>query len=134
MREASDIDYLASDKITIENNDEELEYNDEELEYHDEEKAELIYNPKFYFYFNDIKFILFNQLYRMKRNRAEQKDINDYRLMESIIENNQLKKIKSKIKQSIYYGKIKFRSKIIRQLKVIGLYENVKKVYRGLKK
>ena len=141
LREASDIDYLASDKFTIDYNDEELEYNDEELEYHDEEleyhdeeKAELIYNPKFYFYFNDIKFISFNQLYRMKRNRAEQKDIYDYRLMESIIENNRFKKIKSKVTQNIYYGKIKFRLKIIRLLKVVGLYEMAKKIYRGLKK
>lgn len=134
FREASDIDYLASDKFIIDINEEELEYHDEELEYHDEEKAELIYNPKFYFYFNNIKFISFNQIYRMKKNRADQKDINDYRLMESIIENNRFKEIKSKIRQNIYYGKIKFRYNIIRLLKDIGLYQNVKNVYKGLKR
>ena len=128
LRVASDIDYLASDKVIVENDDEELEYHDEELEYHDEEKAELIYNPKFYFYFNDMKFISFNQLYKMKKNRAEQKDINDYRSMESIIENNRFKKIKSKIKQRIYYEKLKFRSKINRLLKFFHLFDFVRRI------
>ncbi|WP_254916259.1 hypothetical protein [Vibrio cholerae] len=126
LREASDIDYL-SIKSLSEYKNEGLECHDKELEYHDEEKNELIYNPKYFFYFNGLKFIAFNQLYRMKSNRDEVKDRNDCKMMESLIENNQYKNIKAKLKQSIYYEKIKLRKKITCLLKSIGLYDLVKK-------
>ena len=123
LRECSDIDYF-----TVDNS--KLEYNDEELEYHDEEKIEMILNPKYHFYFNDIKFISFNQLYKMKINRGEEKDINDCKMMEALIENNKLKEFINKLKQNIYYGKIKIKYKMINTLKTIGLYQIVRSFYR----
>lgn len=133
LRNASDIDYLAAKALSIEYNDEELECHDEELKYHDEGKNELIYNPKYYFYFNDMKFISFDQVYRMKNNRNEIKDKNDCKLMESLIESNQFKKIKGKIKQNVYYGKIKLRLKLIYLFKLLGVFGLAKKVYRAMK-
>jgi hypothetical protein len=141
LRESSNTDYFVDDNEKLkyhdeelEYNDEELEYHDEELEYHDEEKLELIYNPKNYFYFNDFKFISFNQLYKMKQNRADKnsdkKDINDCKMMEALIENDRFKKIVNKWKQNIYYAKIKARARLIDILKKLGLFELVKKVVK----
>lgn len=132
LRESSDIDYFVDDNEKLKYHNEELEYHDEELEYHDEEKLELIYNPKNYFYFNDFKFISFNQLYKMKQNRAEEKDKNDFKMMEALIENDRFKKIVNKWKQNIYYAKIKIKSKCIELLKKIGLYEITKNIYRRI--
>lgn len=141
LREASDVDYLACDTALMHISAEEFDCHDEELRYHNEEKGEMIYNPKFYFYFNDIKFISFNQIYRMKRCRAGQKDTIDYQLMESIIDNNEIKKVILKIKQRIYYGRIKLshkfcvlRSKVFSVLKYSGMYNTAKQVYRYFKK
>jgi len=126
LRECSDIDYLTVDNGAFKNNDEELEHHDEELEHHDEElehhdeeKLELIFNPKYYFYFNDIKFISFAQLYKMKNNRAEEKDQNDCNTMEALIENNKVKKYINQIKQIIYYSKVKMKHLIIKILKTL---------------
>ncbi len=126
LRESSDIDYFVDDN-------EKLKYNDEELEYHDEEKLELIYNPKNYFYFNDLKFVSFNQLYKMKKNRAEEKDKNDCKMMEALIENDRFKKIVNKWKQSFYYMKIKTRASLIKVLKNIGFYELTRAIYQKVK-
>jgi len=133
LREASDIDYFVDDNIKIEYHDEDLEYHDEELEYHDERKLELIYNPKNYFYFNDLKFISFEQLYKMKKNRDEAKDIIDLRMMGALIENNFLKNFLNKTSQNIYYGKVKAERRSISFLKEYHLYNIVRKVYRFFK-
>lgn len=133
LRESSDIDYFVDDNEKLKYHNEELEYHDEELEYHDEEKLELIYNPKNYFYFNDFKFISFNQLYKMKQNRAEEKDKNDCKMMEALIENDRFKKIVNKWKQSFYYMKIKTRASLIKVLKNIGFYELTRAIYRKVK-
>lgn len=137
LRESSDIDYFVDDNEKLKYHNEELEYHDEELEYHDEEKLELIYNPKNYFYFNDFKFISFNQLYKMKQNRADKnsdkKDINDCKMMEALIENDRFKKIVNKWKQSFYYMKIKTRASLIKVLKNIGFYELTRAIYRKVK-
>jgi hypothetical protein len=134
LREAADIDYLAADNVTAHYNDEDLECHDEELKHHGVEKQELIYNPKYYFFFNDIKFISFDQLYRMKKSRREPKDEIDCKIMESLIDNNFSKKIKTKIKQNLYYLQVKLRAKTVHYLKGVGMFELVKKVYKAVNK
>ena len=133
LREANDIDYFIDDNRKIKFHDEELEFHDKELEFHDEEKLELIYNPKCYFYFYDIKFISFHQLYKMKKNRSEEKDINDYKMMEAVIENNKKKQFINKWKQKLFYAKIKFMHKFIDLLKQMKLYNFIRFIYRFLK-
>ena len=134
LREASDIDYFIDDNKKLEYHDEELEYHDEELEYHDEEKLELIYNPKYHFWYDGLKYISFSQLYKMKQNRNEEKDQNDCEMMESLIENNSYKQFISKMKQSYLYFKIKSSKNImelvIKTLKVLRLYDVVRYIYR----
>ncbi|QOP41459.1 hypothetical protein [Sulfurimonas marina] len=127
LRESGDIDYFVDDK-------KELKYNNDELEYYNNKKLELIYNPKNYFYFNDLKFISFTQLYKMKKNRAEEQDKSDCKMMEVLMENKGFKTFINKWKQSLYYGKIKIKAILIKFLTDIRLYELTKKIYKAIKK
>ena len=133
LRESSDIDYFIVDNNKIQYNDNELEYHDNELEYHDNDKIEMLFNPKYYFYFNDVKFISFAQLYKMKMNRAGVKDRNDCKMMEALIENNMLKSVIHQYKQKIFYGQIIVRQKIIESLQRIGVFGIARKIYRKIK-
>lgn len=133
LRESSDIDYLINDNSRIKIHDEELEGHDEELVFHDKEKDDLIYNPENYFIFNDLKFVSFAQLYKMKKNRNEIKDVNDCKMMEALIENDWLKQITNKLKQKLFYLTIKLRAKSVRALKRLGIYNIAKNFYRFLK-
>ena len=133
LREAKDTDFFCFDNYQIKNKFEDINIHDEELKYYQEEKNELIYNPKNYFYFNDLKFISFTQLYKMKKNRAEEKDRNDCKMMEALIDNDGFKKIVNKWKQSFYYGKIKARANLIKILRNLGVYELLRAIYRSVK-
>ena len=133
LREAKDTDYFCHDNSKIKVKFDDINIHDEELKYYGENKNDMIYNQKFYFYFNDIKFISFTQLYKMKTNRDEEKDKNDCKMMEALIENNRWKEYVTKIKQSIYYEKIKLRKKIIDILQNIGLYKITRNIYRVVK-
>lgn len=112
LRKSNDIDYFIDDNAKIKYNYPELDNHDGELKYHDIDKLELIYNPKFYFYFNDLKFIAFNQLYKMKKNRLETKDINDCKIMDAIKDENNFKQNALRIKQNLVYFRVKYRKKI----------------------
>ena len=137
LRKNADIDFLIFDNNKLQYNDEELQYNDEELQYHDEEKIDLIYNPKFYFKYDGIKFISFKQLYKMKKNRAEEKDLNDCEMMQTLISDNYLNKLKARLKQNIFYFKIKIKSFIwnivLSTLRKLGIYKIVRNIYRRVK-
>ena len=64
---------------------------------------------------------------------SEEKDRNDCKMIEALIENDRFKKILSRWKQSFYYGKIKVRASLINLLKSVGLFEVAKKIARSLK-
>lgn len=126
IREARDIDFLSKDVVTL--CYEGIEVHDTELIHHALTKQELLYNSRNYFYFEGLKFVALPQLYKMKKNRAETKDLNDMKMVEALLENNQIKKFLSKMKQKFLYGKIAFRQKLVNILKKIGLFEIVKKI------
>jgi hypothetical protein len=134
LRESSDIDYLVCGDSKIEKYDEVFENHDEELRFHSASKEDLIYNPERYFYFGDIKFVSFTQLYEMKKNRHGEKDINDCKMMVALIDSDMLGKLVSKLRQSFYYGKIKLLHKCLRFLKKINLYFFARKIYRLAKR
>ncbi|WP_332399352.1 hypothetical protein [Vibrio metschnikovii] len=142
LRECSDIDYISSlsfehNDSELEHHDSELEHHDSELEHHDSDKDMLIYNPKYYFIFNSIKFFSYAQTYKMKKNRIKangnKKDINDCKMMEAVLEDNLIKGFINKNKQNIYYLKIKVRYKLVLILKRLGLYRLVKNIYHGIR-
>ena len=117
LRECGDIEYFVDDKKML------MRDNGDRLD--------LIYNPKNYFYFNDLKFISFGRLYKMKINRNEKTDKNDCKMMEALIESNTFKTIINKHKQKYFYFKIFMREKIIYLLKLVGVFEILKKLIKG---
>jgi len=134
LRESNDIDYLSLNNSKILYPNENIDNHEEQLAFHSEEKKELIFNPKFYFYFNDIKLISFSQLYNMKIKRAENKDKNDCGVMEALIENNKFKGIISNFKQRLYYVKARTRQAVVYLIKLIGFYDRAKSIYHSVKK
>ena len=132
LREAKDIDFICSDNSKIKINFEYINIHDEELKNYNESKNELIYNPRNYFYFNNLKFISFTQLYKMKRKRDEEKDKNDCKIMEALIEGDGFKKIINKLKQRFYYEKIKLKSTLVKMLKFMGIYKLIREIYQKI--
>jgi len=130
VREANDIDYFTNDNNKVDIQNDAFECHDSELKYHDIEKLSLIYNPQYYFYFNDVKFVSFKQVYKMKKNRNEVKDIADCKMMEALLENNKTKAMLNKLRQFFYYQKIKTRVSLIKFLRLVGLHSTLKFLYR----
>jgi hypothetical protein len=124
--DGADIDYLTVD--------DKLKHNDKGLQYYGEDKIEMVLNPKNYFYFNEIKFISFSQLYRMKKNRGRKKDVNDCHAMKSMIDNNKFNVTIDRFKQKVLYGKIKLKRSLIKYLKFIGLYSFAMVTYKKILK
>jgi hypothetical protein len=131
LRKSKDIDFIALDDLNYENHNGLIDNHDIELLYHKKKKEELIFNPQLYFHFNDLKFISFKQVYNMKLERAESKDINDIKMMEALIDNDYFKKSIYKYKQHLNYSLIKIKQKIIVVLRFLGLFDFVKKVIKN---
>lgn len=137
LRKNIDLDYLISDNYKIEYSNKDYETHDSELKYHGKKKTELIYDNENYFIFLGLKFISFTQLYKMKSNRNEEKDINDCLIMKSFIEGHSYKKNIAQLKQKIFYMKIKLNQSIltsvVKFLKISGLYLPVRIIYKKIK-
>jgi len=136
MREAKDTDFIYNSETRIKFKFNNINVHNEVLKYYQATKHELIYNPNNYFYFNELKFISFDHLYKMKKNRNEIKDKNDCKMMEALRENNQIKMIMNRLKQNFYYSIIKIKYKVVLLLKILGLHKIIKKLilYESTKK
>ena len=132
LREARDVDYICNGCF-ISNKFKGIDCHDEELSYHDDTKQELIYNPGNYFYFNDVKFISFCKLFKMKANRSEKKDQNDLRMMSALLKGSKVKELLASLLQNIFYWRLKFKSHVIILLKKAGLYNLVRYIFRVIK-
>lgn len=136
LRESDDLDFLYSYSDDIEIN--QFHSHDECLQYHKESKEDLIYNPYFYFSYLGLKFISFEQTYKFKKRRNEDKDKTDCAIMDAYLENNKLKLFLFRIKQMLFYKKIilerKTRESLFLVLHKVGLYNVIRSLYRRLKK
>jgi hypothetical protein len=134
VREAGDVDYLSNN--TKQDLVEHIGINchDDELVHYRLKKSSLIYNQKFFFYFNGFKFLSFPSVYKMKINRDDEKDRNDCRLMEALIDDDFFKCFINKVKQSLYYQRIKLRYRLKCLLKRLGLYPVAHFFYSACKK
>ncbi len=129
LRKASDIDYLA-----LENSlDKSLAdcHNEEYLKYRkDIDINEMIYNPENFFYFCGFKFSSIENLIKLKKNRASNKDLLDVRLVADFISG----KGKFLTKKIYLFRKYKYRFKealkklIVRLLRAVSLLEAAKKI------
>ncbi len=133
IRENNDIDILLNDSYKKLDNTK-YEHHDAELKYHGKNKEELIYNHSNYFEYDGLKFTSFSQIFEMKKKRGEKKDLIDCESMNSLLENNRYKKIKIKLKQTLFFYKIKIKSKIRKYLfeflLMTRLYKPVRILYR----
>jgi hypothetical protein len=138
LRKNDDIDYLAFSDNEIVNEGYKIDSHDSELTYHEVAKSGLVYNPMYYFIYQGIKFISFQQIYRMKQNRGTPKDIVDCVSMNAILDKDNVKWRLLRVKQLMFYWKIKICRKawyiIIIVLERTNLYLPVRQIYRWLKK
>ncbi|ADO84440.1 hypothetical protein [Ilyobacter polytropus] len=137
LRENKDIDYLLSEHKKIKFSDSNFENHDSELKYHKINKQDIIYDGKYFFEYNGLKFISFNQLYSMKKNRNGKKDQIDCEIMKSLVENKKIKILLLNKKQKLRYYKIKIKnntkSLILNILKRIEIYNIIRYLYRKIK-
>lgn len=135
LRDATDIDYLTIEKIIV--NNDEVDYHEKELPHHKIKEEELIINPYYHFWFKGVKFISLPQIYVMKFNRGESKDIADNALIKNLLEKNKLKSFFTRLKYEFYFVKAKLHSGVIvfwiRFSKSIGIYPQARKIYRRYK-
>ncbi len=133
LRNTEDVDYFVNEELKIFNNFPNFNKHDNELEYHKQNKNTLIYDPHFHFYYNEIKFVSFDQLYHMKKRRNEKKDYIDCNLMEAFLSRDNFKLKLFNLKQKLLYSKIKIYKSIhdsgIKILKVLHLYKFFQKLY-----
>lgn len=137
LRKSQDIDYLTSDDVIVDEN-ELYERHDDQLIFHGVSKSDLLTDPAYYFYFDDLKFVSFAQLYKMKLNRGEKKDGHDCQIMESLLVEDHFKKFAARAKQHLFYFRIKAiytsRRLLMVSLKQVGLYSSARWLYRALGK
>lgn len=138
IRDCNDLDFLSlSDRqYLIEQKG--IEKHDSELQYYNINKDSMIYDPRNYFVYNDLKFITLQVLKEMKKNRNEEKDKTDLKLIELYLKNNKLSwdidilKTINNIKRKKRLLKQKIRKGLIYISKNIGVYDILKK-YKSYK-
>lgn len=137
LRRAEDIDIIASSSKQNIYRDMEFESRKKEIKHHQKDPDLLIYDAENFFYLFGLKFIGFNQLAVMKKNRNEPKDFLDVTLMQALLENKKFRIYKTRLQQKILYIRIRSRRFFIDYsshfLKMIGLYGLARFVYLRLK-
>jgi hypothetical protein len=133
IRKAKDIDYLSCSSLKVVSKHDNINSHDEDLQHHKISKKDLVYDSDNFFYFEDSKFLSFSKLYDFKKSRSEQKDINDLAMMESILENNRLKKQLASIKQYFLYKKVIIKKYVFIFLKKVQLFEFTRIIYKFFK-
>lgn len=124
LRESEDIDYISENEI--EPNSESVNpfhNHEDEIKYHGIEKADLIWNPKYFFVFEQIKFVCLKQIYLMKKNRGQAKDLVDCKLIYALVQKKSMDLLLAKISQYLLYLKVKsyfFIYKILKKLRLVS--------------
>jgi hypothetical protein len=138
LRKALDVDYLAINSKKFKNDLFSMEAHDSFGHLHKVEKRDLIYNPKYFFEYLGLKFVSYEQTHIFKKNRGEEKDINDIAIMSAFIGGDAFGLFLSKSKQYLFYKKLlftrRFRELLFAILKITKTYKVMRKIYRRLKK
>lgn len=134
IRQNLDIDFLS---IKSTDNSGLYETHNSQLKYYKCDKKDLLYNQKNYFMYDGLKFLSFHNLFEMKKTRNEYKDKNDLNLMKAVLTNNKYLKLKSRLKQNIFYLFLKYKNKLrfkaFNFLNAIGIYGIVRGIYRKIR-
>lgn len=81
LRDCNDIDYLCHDEEYADLKNEHYASHEDQLKYYSLSKDDIIFNPMNHLYFKGVKFSTIKVVQEMKKNRKEQKDYNDLRIM-----------------------------------------------------
>ena len=102
LRESNDYDYLIFKDEGQVFSDPLINNHNHELKYYGKELGVLVFDPKYYLYYDGIKYSSLKTVLRMKNNRAEEKDLKDIELAQSLIRNPS-----SQVPWKPLHGKIK---------------------------
>ncbi len=131
LRESNDIDYLTiGNEVDLNAECKLFENHCDQLFFHKESAKELISNPKYYFYYEGIKFICLEQIYKMKLERGEGKDRIDCQLIQSVTKKSHFRLVNLFIIQSLIYFRLKAFYFIYKCIKTVGLLNIAKKILR----
>lgn len=133
LRECNDIDYLLVEGGDGDIVDETIQNHIDDLKFHGQDLESLVLNPSFYFYYDDMKFVAFSQLLSMKKNRSEEKDLNDVEMMTALLQKNRLRHVIATVKQKYYFLRVKLKLNAMLILRHVGLYNLARMIYRKLK-
>jgi hypothetical protein len=144
IREAGDLDYLtidpSSDLIAIRlKNKELIDCNNNLLDFHVIPLADLIYNPRNYFVFNELKFMSLDRILVFKQAKNEKKDKNDVKLIVAYrdLNNHKFQFFMLRLKNNFRRRKIIYRRNLIMYILIflqkIYLYKFIRKIYRTIK-
>ena len=136
LRKSRDLDYIFASSVKSERVSY-LDCHDDQLVYHDVDKADLIYNPKYYFEVAGVKFVSLRQIMKMKENRGEGKDRIDVKMIKALHQERRLYKLYLSAKQKMLYAKLKVRRQLriglVGGLRAVGLYTTVRRIFRKIK-
>jgi hypothetical protein len=83
LREVEDLDFLSSNDDVVFSNDL-IRRHSSELQYYPTTIEDLLYNPKNHFWFEGVKFASIDTIKLMKKNRSEEKDFADLKLIKNM--------------------------------------------------
>lgn len=85
VRRANDIDYLTDYDDCAVDFGKDIDNHQSQLKYYNCTVQEILYNPKNYFYFHEMKFVAIRRVMKMKTNRNESKDVLDVELCKKFL-------------------------------------------------
>lgn len=134
IRNITDIDYLTDARGTNfrrENIEPHLEY----ARFYEQNIDELLYNPKYHLYYQNVKLITLDVLKKFKQNRHEEKDMQDVKLINNFILGkfdigSLIYKIKYCVRQRIFRTKCKVYQILTKNKKIHNVLRRIKYAIR----
>lgn len=131
IRDSYDVDYISTASIKkIQSKYLKFDNHFNQLTFHRTTTENLIWDPKFYFWFDGLKFVSLKQIYEMKRNRGEIKDEIDCKSILALLSNQSIKLYVARLSQYLLYFKIKsyyFIYICLKNSRLLGLIKKILK-------
>jgi len=88
IKESNDLDYINSNNLEFTNINSDIEYETDKIKYFKYDINTLIFDPRNYYYHNELKFLSLQQVVNFKRIRKRDNDVNDLVVLESLVKND----------------------------------------------
>lgn len=138
LRDVNDIDFMTVSREYEVIEDDVISNHHRYIHFYETTIDDLVMNPDNYFIYNDMKFVTLETLRKFKKNRNEEKDQLDIKLIDSILTLRRRLRLlvlevhtcsKRKIRNVMYY----IMRKLAKLLRRMGMYKNVKGLYLYLR-